>query len=92
MEILIIIAAPLIAIAIGAIAGWAVRIRAEDNFIWEELYKRVQNQKPKEIITFDTKRAGVVTATVGYKQLEEMGFTLNEAERLIKEAKDWKVE
>lgn len=33
-------------------------------------------------------KVGTVTGTVGYEQLEEMGATLNEAERLIKEARD----
>ena len=44
------------------------------------------------IKSFDTKKTGTVTATVGYENLKEMGATLNEAEKLIKEARDWKVE
>ena len=33
----------------------------------------------------------VPTGTVRYEQPEEVGVTLNEAEKLIKDARDWKV-
>ena len=42
----------------------------------------------KALSTFDKQKVGTVTGTVGYEQLEEMGATLDEAERLIKEAHD----
>ena len=48
--------------------------------------------KNEKEIKFDMKKTVAFTATVGYKNLKEMGATLNEAEKLIKEARDWKVE
>ena len=43
---------------------------------------------PGKIYVFGEPKVGTVTGTVGYEQLEEMGATLDEAERLIKEAHD----
>lgn len=45
-----------------------------------------------KVYVFGGPKVGTVTGTVGYEQLEEMGATLNEAEKLIKDARDWKVE
>ena len=46
---------------------------------------------PGEVFIFDKQKVGVITGTVGYDNLKEMGATLNEAEKLIKEAKEKKV-
>lgn len=43
---------------------------------------------PGKVYVFGGPKVGTVTGTVGYEQLEEMGATLDEAERLIKEAHD----
>lgn len=43
---------------------------------------------PGKVYFFGGPKTGVVTGTVGYEQLEEMGATLDEAERLLKEARD----
>ena len=48
----------------------------------------VETLGPGEVYIFDRQKAGTFTSAVGYEQLEEMGATLNEAERLIKEARD----
>ena len=48
----------------------------------------VETLGPGKVYIFGGPKVGVVTGTVGYEQLEEMGATLNEAERLIKEAHD----
>ena len=48
----------------------------------------VQTLGPGKVYVFGPPKVGIVTGTVGYEQLEEMGATLNEAERLIKEAYD----
>jgi hypothetical protein len=45
-----------------------------------------------KVYVFGGPKIGTVTGTVGYEQLEEMGATLNEAEKLIKNARDWKIE
>lgn len=47
-----------------------------------------QTLGPGKVYVFDGPKVGTVTGTVGYEELEEMGATLNEAERLIKEACD----
>jgi len=46
---------------------------------------------PGKVFIFDKQKVGTVTGTVGYEELEEMGATLNEAERLIKEVKEKKI-
>lgn len=51
----------------------------------------VETLGPGKIYVFDKPKVGTVTGTVGYEQLEEMGATLNEAERLLKEAKEKQV-
>ena len=48
----------------------------------------VETLGPGKVYVFGGPKVGTVTGTVGYEQLEEMGVTLNEAERLIKEAHD----
>jgi uncharacterized membrane protein (DUF106 family) len=48
----------------------------------------VETLGPGKVYVFGGPKAGTVTGTVGYEQLEEMGVTLNEAEKLIKEAHD----
>ena len=48
----------------------------------------VETLGPGKVYIFGGSKVGTVTGTVGYKQLEEMGATLDEAERLIKEAHD----
>lgn len=48
----------------------------------------VETLGPGKVYIFGGPKVGTVTGTVGYEQLEEMGATLNEAERLIKEACD----
>lgn len=48
----------------------------------------VETLGPGEVYIFDRSKVGTVTGTIGYEQLEEMGATLDEAERLIKEAHD----
>ena len=48
----------------------------------------VETLGPGEVYIFGGPKVGTVTGTVGYEQLEEMGATLDEAERLIKEAHD----
>lgn len=77
---------PFIAVAIGTILGKMTYKRAIDNGIWETI------PKPERKIEFDMKKTVEFTATVGYENLKEMGATLNEAEKLIKNARDWKVE
>lgn len=47
---------------------------------------------PGKVYIFGGPKVGTVTGTVGYEQLEEMGATLDEAERLIKEASDKKID
>ena len=44
-----------------------------------------------KVYVFNPSKTIILTGTVGYEQLEAMGATLNEAERLIKEAKEKKV-
>lgn len=39
-----------------------------------------------KVYVFGEPKTGIVTGTVGYEELEEMGANLDEAERLIKEA------
>lgn len=46
----------------------------------------VETLGPGKVYVFGGPKVGVVTGTVGYEQLEEMGATLDEAERVIKEA------
>ena len=46
---------------------------------------------PGEVYIFDRQKAGTFTSAVGYEELEEMGATLDEAEKLIKEAKEKKI-
>ena len=46
---------------------------------------------PGKVYIFGGPKTGIVTGTVGYEQLEEMGATLNEAEKLIKEARERRV-
>ena len=41
-----------------------------------------------KVYIFGGPKVGTVTGTVGYEQLEEMGATLDEAEKLLKEARD----
>lgn len=48
----------------------------------------VETLGPGKVLIFDKQKVGTVTGTVGYEQLEEMGATLDEAERLLKEARD----
>ena len=48
----------------------------------------VETFKPGKLYVFGETKIGTVTGTVGYEQLEEMGANLDEAERLIKEARD----
>ena len=48
----------------------------------------IETLGPGKVYIFGPPKVGIVTGTVGYEQLEEMGATLNEAERLIKEARD----
>lgn len=48
----------------------------------------VEELGPGKVYIFGEPKVGTVTGTVGYEQLEEMGATLNEAERLLKEARD----
>ena len=48
----------------------------------------VETLGPGKVYVFGGPKVGTVTGTVGYEQLEEMGATLDEAERLIKEAHD----
>ena len=43
---------------------------------------------PGKVYFFGGPKVGTVTGTVGYEQLEEMGANLDEAERLLKEARD----
>ena len=43
---------------------------------------------PGKVYIFGGPKTGIVTGTVGYEQLEEMGANLDEAERLLKEARD----
>ena len=43
---------------------------------------------PGEVLIFDKQKVGIVTSLHSNEELEEMGATLNEAERLIKEAHD----
>lgn len=48
----------------------------------------VETLGPGKVYIFGGPKVGTVTGTVGYEQLEEMGANLDEAERLIKEARD----
>lgn len=48
----------------------------------------VEELGPGKVYVFGGPKTGIVTGTVGYEQLEEMGATLDEAERLLKEARD----
>lgn len=48
----------------------------------------VETLGPGKVYIFGGPKTGTVTGTVGYEQLEEMGATLDEAERLLKEARD----
>lgn len=48
----------------------------------------VETLGPGKVYVFGGPKVGTVTGTVGYEQLKEMGATLDEAERLIKEAHD----
>lgn len=48
----------------------------------------VETLGPGKVYVFGGPKVGTVTGTVGYEQLEEMGATLDEAEKLIKEAHD----
>ncbi len=51
----------------------------------------VEELGPGKVFIFDKQKVGTVTGTVGYEELEEMGANLDEAEKLIKEAKEKKV-
>ena len=51
----------------------------------------IETLKPDKVYTFNKTKVGIITATVGYEQLKEMGANLNEAEKLIKEAKEKKI-
>ena len=51
----------------------------------------VETLGPGKVYVFGGPKVGTVTGTVGYEQLEEMGATLDEAEKLIKEAKEKKI-
>lgn len=44
-----------------------------------------------KVYIFDGPKIGTITGTVGYEQLEEMGANLDEAEKLIKEAREKKI-
>ena len=46
---------------------------------------------PGKVYFFGSPKTGTVTGTVGYEQLEEMGANLDEAEKLLKEAKEKQV-
>ena len=46
---------------------------------------------PGKVYFFGEPKTGIVTGTVGYEQLEEMGANLDEAEKLLKEAKEKQV-
>ena len=46
---------------------------------------------PGKVYFFGGPKTGIVTGTVGYEQLEEMGANLDEAEKLLKEAKEKQV-
>ena len=48
----------------------------------------IETLGPGKVYIFGGPKVGTVTGTVGYEQLEEMGVNLDEAERLIKEARD----
>lgn len=48
----------------------------------------VETLGPGKVYIFGGPKVGTVTGTVEYEQLEEMGATLDAAERLIKEAHD----
>ena len=48
----------------------------------------VEALEPGKLYVFGETKVGTVTGTVGYEQLDEMGANLDEAERLIKEARD----
>ena len=48
----------------------------------------VEELGPGKVYVFGGPKVGTVTGTIGYEQLEEMGATLDEAEKLIKEARD----
>jgi hypothetical protein len=45
-----------------------------------------------KVSVFGPPKTGIVTGTVGYEQLEEMGANLDGAEKLIKEAKEKKID
>lgn len=46
---------------------------------------------PGRVCIFDKQKVGTAIGTVGYEQLEEMGANLDEAEKLLKEAKEKQV-
>lgn len=51
----------------------------------------VETLGPGKVYIFGGPKTGIVTGTVGYEQLEEMGANLDEAEKLLKEAKEKQV-
>lgn len=51
----------------------------------------VETLGPGEVYIFGGPKVGIITGTVGYEQLEEMGANLDAAEKLIKEAKEKKI-
>ena len=51
----------------------------------------VEELGPGKVYFFGGPKTGIVTGTVGYEQLEEMGANLDAAEKLIKEAKEKQV-
>jgi hypothetical protein len=51
----------------------------------------VETLGPGKVYILDESKVGVVTGTVGYEELEEMGANLDVAEKLIKEAKEKKI-
>ena len=51
----------------------------------------VETLGPGKVYIFGGPKTGIVTGTVGYEELEEMGANLDEAEKLIKDAKEKKI-
>jgi hypothetical protein len=87
MEILIAIAPILIIGAAGyiiiSIQEWITDMRFYRRRTQRELDRIKRSLGPGKVYIFGGPKVGTVTGTVGY---EEMGATLDEAERLIKEA------
>lgn len=90
MEILIAIGPILIVGVVGyfiiSIQEWIADMR-----FYRRRTQRELNRIRRSVGKVECAESTVSTGTVRYEQPEEMGATLNEAEKLIKEAKDWKV-